>query len=222
MGAVTAGPELEGPAVTPVTSSVPTAGGDQCPACGSPMLSDQRYCLTCGVRRGDPRLPFMDAVVFMDAMKQPQSAPAAAPSPQPDHRPWMSANASLVAGVATLVLAIGVGVLIGRSGDGSTNTAAAPQVIRVGGGEESATASTAKANEGATSTGGGKSKSASKKKAKEKTETGASGATKATEEAYKPAAGVKFAKPEQKLGGECDPSVAGCSKDGKFEGTFFE
>lgn len=210
--------------MTPVTSSVPTAGGDQCPACGSPMLPDQRYCLACGVRRGDPRLPFMDAVVFMDAMKQPQpAAAAAAPSPQPDHRPWMSANASLVAGVATLVLAIGVGVLIGRSGDGGSNAAApAPQVIRVGGGEEGATASTSSASEGKTATAGGKSKSASKKKAKEKTETGNSGATKATEEAYKPAAGVKFAKPEQKLGGECDPSVAGCGKNGKFEGTFFE
>jgi hypothetical protein len=137
----------------------------------------------------------------------------------------MSANASLVAGVATLVLAIGVGVLIGRSGDSGSNTAAqAPQVIRVGGGTgEAETATGSKANEA--STGGkatGKAKSTTKKKAKAKTETGSSGATKATEEAYKPAAGVHFAKPEQKLGGECDPSTAGCSKNGKFEGTFFE
>ena len=212
--------------MTPVTSSVPTAGGDQCPACGSPMLPDQRYCLACGVRRGDPRLPFMDAVVFMDAMKQPQPAAAAAasaPTPRPEHRPWTSANASLVAGVATLVLAIGVGVMIGRSGDGGSNAAAAPQVIRVGG-EESATASTGKANEDSATVGGkgGKSKSATKQKAKAKAETGKSGASKATEEVFEPAPGVKIAPPEQKLGGECDPSVAGCSKDGKFEGTFFE
>jgi hypothetical protein len=211
--------------VTPVTSSVPTAGGDQCPACGSPMLSDQRYCLVCGARRGDPRLPFMDAVVFMDAMKHPQpAAAAAAPAPQPDHRPWMSANASLVAGVATLVLAIGVGVLIGRSGDSGTNAAAAPQVIRVGGGEESATTSTAKANEGSATVGGkgGKSKSATKTKAKAKAETGKSGASKATEEVFEPAPGVKIAPPEQQLGGKCDPSVAGCNEKGEFEGNFFE
>jgi hypothetical protein len=190
------------------------------------MLADQRYCLECGHRRGDPRLPFMDAVVFMDAAKQPPaSADAAATTPPPDRRPFMSANASLIAGVATLVLAIGVGVLIGRSGDSGSNSAAqAPQVIRVGGAGEAETASASKANEG-TATGAkaaGKSSSASKKKAKAKTETGSSGATKATEEAYKPAAGVHFAKPEQKLGGECDPSVAGCSKSGKFEGNFFE
>lgn len=212
--------------MTPVTSSVPTAGGDQCPACGSPMLPDQRYCLACGARRGDPRLPFMDAVVFMDAMKQPQPAPAAAaPAPQPDHRPWMSANASLVAGVATLVLAIGVGVLIGRSGDGGSNAAApAPQVIRVGGGEEGATASTSSANKAKTATGGasGKSKSANKSKAKEKTEVTKSGATKATEEAYPVNPNVHLAEPEQELGGKCDPKDAGCGKNGKFEGTFFE
>lgn len=211
--------------MTPVTSSVPTAGGDQCPACGSPMLPDQRYCLACGARRGDPRLPFMDAVVFMDAMKQPQpAAAAAAPAAQPDHRPWMSANASLVAGVATLVLAIGVGVMIGRSGDGGTNAAAAPQVIRVGGDEESATASAAKANEGSATVGGkgGKSKSATKAKAKAKAETGKSGASKATEEVFEPAPGVKIAPPEQQLGGKCDPDVAGCNSKGEFEGTFFE
>jgi hypothetical protein len=33
---------------------------------------------------------------------------------------------------------------------------------------------------------------------------------------------VKIAPPEQKVGGDCDPSVAGCGDNGKFEGTFFE
>jgi hypothetical protein len=170
----------------------------------------------------------MDAVTFMESSKhrpQPAQAATATAAPPGDRRPFMSANASLVAGVATLVLAIGVGVLIGRSGDsGSSNAAApAPQIIRVGGGEGGETASASKSSEskGATGTGGGKSKAAPKK-AKEKTQTGSSGASKATEEAYEPAPGVKLAKPEQKLGGECDPGVAGCGKNGKFEGTFFE
>ena len=190
------------------------------------MLADQRYCLECGHRRGDPRLPFMDAVVFMDAAKAPQpaAAAAAAAAPPSDRRPFMSANASLVAGVATLVLAIGVGVLIGRSGDSGTNAAApAPQVIRVGGGTETASAS--KAGEGSApigGKGGGKSKSATKTKAKEKASTGRSGASKATEEVFEPAPGVKIAPPEQQLGGKCDPSVAGCNSHGEFEGIFFE
>ena len=210
----------------------PIAGsGDNCPNCGGSLAPDQRYCLACGHRRGDPRLPFMDAVVFMESAKQPASAQAAAiaVTPPPDRRPFMSANASLVAGVATLVLAIGVGVLIGRSGDcGSSNAAApAPQVITVGEGSGGATAATSKASGTKEASSGksataGKAKPAAKKKAKKKLETGSSGTTKAVEEVYEPAPGVKIAPPEQKLGGECDPSVAGCGKNGKFEGTFFE
>jgi len=203
-------------------------GGDNCPSCGAGLAPDQRYCLACGHRRGDPRLPFMDAVVFMESSKRPVQAPTAETQPPPpDRRPIISANASLVAGVATLVLAIGVGVLIGRSGDsGSTNAASpAPQIIRVGGGSGSEIASTAKPKEGKGNSnvgGGGKNKSATQKKAKKKLETGSSGTTKAVEEVYEPAAGVKIAPPEQKIGGECDPSVAGCGSNGKFEGNFFE
>jgi hypothetical protein len=202
--------------------------GDNCPNCGASLAPDQRYCLTCGNRRGDPRLPFMDAVVFMESAKRPVAAEAVvAAAPAPDRRPFISANASLIAGVATLVLAIGVGVLIGRSGDsGSTNAAApAPQVITVGGGGADEGAATAKAS-GTKAAGGGKSAATAKpkatKKAKKKLETGSSGTTKAVEEVYEPAAGVKIAPPEQKLGGECEPGVAGCGKNGKFEGTFFE
>lgn len=210
----------------------PIAGsGDSCPNCGASLAPDQRYCLACGNRRGDPRLPFMDAVVFMESAKRPAAAEAAATAVAPapsDRRPFMSANASLVAGVATLILAIGVGVLIGRSGDsGSSNAAApAPQVITVGesSGTGAATAKSSGTKEGAAgkSASGGKAKPAQKKKAKKRLETGSSGTTKAVEEVYEPAAGVKIAPPEQKLGGECEPGVAGCGKNGKFEGTFFE
>ena len=167
----------------------------------------------------------MDAVVFMESSKRPVQAPAAETQPPPDRRPILSANASLVAGVATLVLAIGVGVLIGRSGDsGATNAASpAPQIIRVGGGGgEAETSAKPKEGKDNSSAGGGKTNSATKKKAKKKLETGSSGTTKAVEEVYEPAAGVKIAPPEQKIGGECDPSVAGCGKNGKFEGNFFE
>jgi hypothetical protein len=197
---------------------------DACPNCGSILAPDQRYCLACGQRRGDPRLPFMDAVVFMDAVKRPQASEATAAAPPP-RRPQLSPNTSLVAGVATLILAIGVGVMIGRSGDGGAGNAAsgAPQIIRVGG-AEGETAATSKADEGGATIGGkgGKSKSASVKKAKEKAATGKSGTSKATEEVFEPAPGVKIAPPEQQLGGDCDPSVAGCNKEGEFEGNFFE
>lgn len=203
-------------------------GGDNCPQCGSALAKDQRYCLVCGARRGDPRLPFMDAVVFMDAVKQPHpgvQGESGKPTPPPSRRPLLSANASLVAGVATLVLAIGVGVLIGRSGDNSGSEAAAsPQIIRVGGGggevEEEASGGSAgsgkKKNAGSS---GGKGDQAVKAKAKEKLETGSNGVPDAVNEVFE--SKEKFTKPTQKVGESCEKDAAGCGNNGKFDGSFF-
>lgn len=180
------------------------------------MAADQRYCLECGHRRGDPRLPFMDAVVFMDAMRQPAVA-ASAPAPARSRPSRMSPNASLIAGVATLVLAIGVGVLIGRSGDSGNSTAAAPatQVIKVGGGAETATAGSAGGSKGAAAKSG-KSK---QDKAPEKAVDG-SGTSEAAAEILKPAGDVKLPPPTVQPGGKCESGASGC-KGGEFTGEFF-
>jgi hypothetical protein len=199
---------------TAVTTSLATTSGEQCPSCGTHMVADQRYCLECGHRRGDPRLPFMDAVVFMNAVKRPRDA--APPPPPRERRPRMSANASLIAGVATLVLAIGVGVLIGRSGEqGSTPVAnSAPQIIKVGGGGEEA-AATASGGKSAASKSG-KSKQA---KAPEKA-IDSSGTSEAAAEVLKPAGDVKLPPPTVQPGGKCESGAAGC-KGGEFTGEFF-
>jgi hypothetical protein len=195
---------------------VSAGGGDACPSCGAQMAADQRYCLACGQRRGDPRLPFMDAVVFMDAMRGP--AVAASAAPPRERRPKISANASLIAGVATLVLAIGVGVLIGRSGDnGSAPVAnATPQVITVQGGGGAAESGSATASKGSSVGGGG-----GKKKSKQKLNTGSSGTSKAAEEVLKPAGDVKLPPPTTQVGEECKKGTAGCSESGEFDGSFF-
>lgn len=158
----------------------------------------------------------MDAVVFMDAVKRPAEAPSP-PAPAREPRSRMTANASLIAGVATLVLAIGVGVMIGQSGDNSTPTAAAaPQIIKVGGGgEETATASTA----GSDSEVGGKSGKAKKGKAPEKA-IDSSGTSEAAAEVLKPAGDVKLPPPTVQQGGDCESGAAGC-EGGKFTGEFF-
>ena len=119
------------------TLALPT--GEQCGSCGAQLARDQRYCVECGDRRGKPRLPFMDG--------RPRQAPApaaAAPPPSRRRRAGGSAGATLVAGVGTLVLALGVGVLIGRSGDNGGGHAAAPavQVVTVAGGGGGAAADT--------------------------------------------------------------------------------
>lgn len=182
------------------------------------MAADQRYCLECGQRRGDPRLPFMDAVVFMEAMKGPREATQSPPSARPDRRSRATANASLIAGVATLVLAIGVGVMIGRSGDNGSSIAAspAPQIIRVGGGgeEESAIAQSA-GNKGAASVNGKGEKAKPPEKAVD-----SSGTSEAAAEILKPAGDVKLPPPTVQPGGQCESGAAGC-KGGKFTGDFF-
>lgn len=91
---------------------------DRCVACGAPLASDQRYCVECGQRLGRARLPFMDDPIQ-------HMAPAGS---QPAARSRGSANTTLLAGIGTLLLAMGVGVLIGRSGQGSAGKGASSPI----------------------------------------------------------------------------------------------
>jgi len=47
--------------VMPVPSD-PESGGQTCPGCGSPLASDQRYCLNCGRPSSPVRLAFLDVL----------------------------------------------------------------------------------------------------------------------------------------------------------------
>lgn len=109
-------------------SSALVAAGDRCAVCDAPLAVDQRYCVECGERRGKPRFPSSPSA---DATQAP------APRARSARRPRVSPGATLVAGVATLLLALGVGVLIGHSGNsGSSQRASAPpvQVVKLSGG----------------------------------------------------------------------------------------
>lgn len=219
LGAATPGHSAAIPAPPAHHTPAPPAasGHEQCPSCGAVVTSDQRYCLACGHRRGEPRLPFMDAVVFMDAMKAPKDAQAAPPPKKPRR---ISPNAALIAGVGTLLLALGIGVLIGHAGN---NTAAAPQqapiVIRGGaaGTGETATASST----GTTVGGGGKSTAGKSKKAVKKEKEAAAASGEGAEEVLKPSGDVKLPPPTTGVGDKCEKGAAGC-EGGKFTGDFFK
>jgi hypothetical protein len=156
----------------------------------------------------------MDAVVLMDAVKRPQHAPPPAPKKK---RTGISPNAALIAGVGTLLLALGIGVLIGRSGDHEVaQTAAAPQVITLGGGSGEASST---ASKGKTTTGGGGAANAKTKKQKEAALKEAE-AHPAAEEVLKPAGDVKLPPATVQPGGKCESGAAGC-QGGKFTGDFF-
>jgi hypothetical protein len=103
--------------------------GEPCPECGSPLARDQRYCLTCGARRGGL------SPVLSEEVRRPgarTTTTVATPAPVAAAAPW-KLDAGLLAGVGCLLLALLVGVLIGRSGGGSdAQQASTPQVVTVG------------------------------------------------------------------------------------------
>jgi F0F1-type ATP synthase membrane subunit c/vacuolar-type H+-ATPase subunit K len=100
------------------------------------MAVDQRYCVECGTRRGKPRFALADA---------PVAAPAATPVPQAAGG-WSRLSAALA--VIAVLLALGVGVLIGNSTQASLKQPVKVQVT--GGALSSATGSGSRS--GATTT----------------------------------------------------------------------
>lgn len=215
-------------------------GNESCPNCGARMAADQRYCLNCGHRRGDPRLPFMDAVVFMESMNTPGGTAGTPPPPPPAQsggsNRW-NANAALIAGVATLVLAIGVGFLIGRSGHENNGSAAGGgvKIVQLGGagggevegGEEStATTGGEKAGGSETAAKGKNSGKSSGKGAKKKPSEVKEGSKEEkeliqekTEETLH--AEGPIAEPGTQVGESCKKGSPGCSNGEEFTGNFF-
>lgn len=90
----------------------PRAGA--CGSCGAPMATDQRYCLSCGARRTHARLPFQDAMVPSGPVPQVGAAQPALWAPPTSTGPNTT---TLLAALACVLLAFGVGVLVGGDGD---------------------------------------------------------------------------------------------------------
>jgi hypothetical protein len=168
---------------------------EQCSACGAGMASDQRYCVECGQRRGPARVPLLDGT----AHRAGEPAPVAS---RPVRRPSMSVNSTLIAIIGTLLLAMGVGVLIGRS---SNNVKSLPaQVVTVaGGGGTASTATTTAAPQSSSASAAPKSSGAS-------TTSHAKSATK-TPAAAAPAKTVTVGSPGKGAG----------YQHGHFTGNFF-
>jgi len=91
---------------------------EPCEECGAPMDPQQRYCVNCAARRGNGANPASRYFAAMSKRaRRPLVGPAAKPSP--------TSRAAAVAFFALLPLAVGLGVVVGRSGsgDGSDNDA---------------------------------------------------------------------------------------------------
>lgn len=106
-----------------ISETIPTQQlgqpGEGCPSCGSPLASDQRYCLECGYRRAASRVPYAQLLTGRDAGEVLPAPEAAAPPPpeKPRYNPQLLAG--LTGGAAALLLGLGmlVGFLFGGAGD---------------------------------------------------------------------------------------------------------
>lgn len=171
-------------AQSPPTTTTLGAPGEHCAACGAPLAADQRYCLNCGVRRADSRVPFPEsltggsggsagpsgwpvaaAVSGSAAVAAPGAAavPAPAPAAAKPKRSWADRDLLLPV-LGTALLAIAVGILIGRSGASDTINTKAPVVnVSPTAGAATAAPTDTTANAAANAAGGGAAKSASDK-----------------------------------------------------------
>ena len=109
---------------------------EPCEECGAPMDPQQRYCVNCAARRGNGANPASRYFATMSKRaRRPLARPAAKQSP--------TSRAAAVAFFALLPLAVGLGVVVGRSGSGGDdNSDALLQALRE---RPAATASTAAA-----------------------------------------------------------------------------
>lgn len=142
------------PAPVPEVDSVaPTlASSDHCANCGAPLAADQHYCLTCGERRGPARFSSLQAT--SGSVTTVVAEERTAPRP-----PRFSSAATLIAGVATLLIAMGIGVYIGGLGKTTNTGNGRPQIVTVnGGGAAAPTASTASTAAAAANSGGSSKK----------------------------------------------------------------
>lgn len=172
---------------------------DPCPSCGAAMAADQRYCLSCGERRAEARLD------FVEILRGPRGAIPAAAGAQAvgvsDPGARGRVNATVVASIGCLLLAMGVGVLIGNSGDrdpaAAPSSAPAAQVIKIqGSATGSGDAATASAPSAAAKKKGAKSKKSSVATAKS---AAASKATNPTLTQLSNTSGKDYQKQSQKL-----------------------
>ena len=227
----------------PTESLVAGTVGDRCVNCGASLAADQRYCVNCGERRGAPRFTLP---VTAAAAESSEPLQLVEPKRGWRRRPKPSSGATLVAGVGTLLLALGVGVLIGHGASGTkTVQAGRAQVITVnasggggGGGGKAPSASHAGSSSGggnaskkAKSGGGAKHKSGgAHHHAAHKAKSAAAPAPKPSKKEVQAAqsaadkvtggGAVNNAPATVTVGGSC--TGAGCNpKTHKFTGNFF-
>ena len=198
----------------------PTLGaqGEPCTSCGAPLAGDQRYCLECGARRTQARVAFRDILATGSA---PSAGPAVVAAAAQDGPPARSGLAFL-GGLLCLLLALGVGVLIGNSGDDPTSATRPPaQVITVGGAAAAPTATAPAATTtppAADASGTGSAATKSTKSTKAAKDSAGSKTDQSKIKDLNNSSGSDYQKKSQKLPKEVGTSGKPAPKDNKPAG----
>ena len=122
-------PARRGPAVMPALDlHAPVLGppGEPCAACGNPLAADQRYCLSCGERRGPPRLDPLAHARGRETVPEEATPPVTVQRRRATAWPLPSPR---VAGAATLLM-LAFGIAAGAAAGphaGATLASAAPR-----------------------------------------------------------------------------------------------
>lgn len=199
----------------PTSEFLTGAVGDRCANCQGPLAADQRYCVNCGQRRGKPR--------FSPETLDTQAAPAAAVAPAGPpmyHQPRFAPGTTLVAGVATLLLALGVGFLIGNSVNKGSTKAPAAQIVTVGGSGAGSAGTNTTAASGSNATAAPKSAAAKGKPKTVVVHLTPKAVAKASAAASKVIGSGAPKNATIQQGQSCTAGQTGC-QNGKFTGNFF-
>jgi hypothetical protein len=105
------------------TISVVQGTYEPCEECGAPLDPQQRYCVNCAARRGNGANP---ASRYFAAM----SKKARRPMTRPPAKSGPGSRAAAVAFFALLPVAVGLGVVVGRSDSGGSDNEALLQALR--------------------------------------------------------------------------------------------
>lgn len=91
--------------------------GDACAQCGTPLATDQRYCLNCGTPRAEPRLDYERALGGSDSADRGAAAGAGGANAAVQWSPLLAVVAIAILGAMLLL-----GVLIGQDDNDVTVT----------------------------------------------------------------------------------------------------
>jgi len=115
-----------------------------CRACGASLAPDQRYCLSCGTRVSSPRLDFLAEHGQAEGVaEQPPTLAATPATTAAGGHSRLDRIGGPMGAAAVVLVALGIGFLIGQNGNNDAPVAQKAPVVNIQGGLPASAATTA-------------------------------------------------------------------------------